>query len=207
MIAPSLLSFCSSSPLRTTATTVKEGSTTNPDFSINVPKIFGTFKFTAPSTAFDAYKMPSASVCATDGSSRVSRTRCTCSCTRFSPYKRQPKASKLTIPIDFPTYEHVSHLTIPSPANFNKDIDTTLASSRQRRRISRHDINFDPESAKALRPNPTAPHFSYSLARFDDDIVTPIPAFKYTGEEEVLEVHITKMIAVIKSFEKAFWQT
>ncbi|CZR58044.1 uncharacterized protein PAC_07934 [Phialocephala subalpina] len=169
--------------------------------------------------------MPSkASVCATNGSSRVfvftslpfplapySRAHTHCPIgsrtnTRFNPYKRQPKPSKLTIPIDFPTYDHTSHLISPSIANFNKDIDTALAHSRKRRRISRHDINFDPESAKPLKPSPTTPHFSYSLARFDGDPVTLIPSFRYTGEEESLEVHISKMVVVIKGFEKAFWQ-
>ncbi|KAE8452551.1 hypothetical protein EG329_000454 [Mollisiaceae sp. DMI_Dod_QoI] len=141
---------------------------------------------------------------------------------RYNPYKRpSQKPSKLTtIPLDFPTYTHTPFTAIPSPTTFNHDIDTTLSHPppHKRKRVSRHDINLDPNShshshsTKTLTHNPEAVHVSYPLSVFDESIITPIPipipvpVFRYTSEEESLEVHITRMRAVIKGFEKAFWQ-
>jgi hypothetical protein len=115
-----------------------------------------------------------------------------------------------TIPIDYPTYNYTSQPTIPSLDAFNNDIEILLHQPmRKSKRTSHHHIVSNPKRARALPYTVETAQISYSLARFENDFdcwsdaVTP--AFRFTRDEG-LDVHIERMMSVIKGFEKAFWQ-
>ncbi|KUJ15405.1 uncharacterized protein LY89DRAFT_735519 [Mollisia scopiformis] len=155
------------------------------------------------------------SVCATNGSARISkRKRSICSCPHFNPYGRKRQSSSITtVPLDFPSYQHISPPSIPSLKSFNHDANSSLIhpnpnpETRKRKRNLRHDINFIIESAgRNVTYRPEAAHFSYSLARLDGSADNT--GVRYAGgEEQSLDIRITRMRCIIKGFEKAFWQT
>jgi hypothetical protein len=107
----------------------------------------------------------------------------------------------ITIPIDFPTYNHTSHPTIPSIDTFNNDIDSVLPpqSTRQHKHTSLPQIVPNPNLDRTLPYNPEAAQLSYSLARFEGNFDywadAVILAFIFTRDEEGLHVYIKRMVS------------
>jgi hypothetical protein len=107
----------------------------------------------------------------------------------------------ITIPIDFPTYNHTSHPIIPSIDIFNNDIDSVLPHQPtcQHRRTSPSQIVSNPNLDRTLLYNPEAAQLSYSLARFEGNFDywadAVILAFIFTRDEEGLHVYIKRMVS------------